>query len=289
MSFISFVLVSLFFSFSLAANSDNDIYQEDEGLHLGIGAGYGRMGNPVYHMDDIPLILIPRIEYFYGDFAFSNTQLTYTPFYGENFQFSFLTRFNNDGLYFLEQNFSTSLAAATFRSPMMGSPSPGQIPPKGTVPTKRRGDMSLIQRRHLSLMSGVEWIYDWQYWRLSASWLQEITQRHYGGEKFLAVERHWLLDKHLVVLGAEVQQQSADLIDYYYGSHYSDLGAGFSQYKGEQAYNFSLQLKYQYRFDNKWQLITDLKYQTLDPVISESPFVDQSNVFSFYAGIAWNH
>ncbi len=268
------------------AHSTEPAYLADEGVNFGLSLGYGQLDNPVYNKDDIPLYVLPRVEVFAGDLSLTNTQLAWTPVWGNNYQLSLFSQLNEDGLYFA--NNSTALAAIRTTS---GRPSMGTRPPSEQVTNLavRRGNIAAITKRKLSIMSGAEGIYDWQNWRLSANWSMELTNYHKGLQGALAAQRLFSIQQHLFLLSAEVQHLSSGLVNYYYGSGGDDMRAGFSPYATHSSQKYNLKFSYQYHFNKKWHFISDLKYQHLSSGIADSPLIDDSNLLSFYLGFAWNY
>lgn len=280
--------INLLCLFNANANEHESIYSADHGWNLGVGFGYGKIENPVHQVDDIPLILIPRIEYFTEEFSLVNTQMSWSPFLTENGQFSVVSRLNDDGLNFISSTSVASLTAPFIQTPAMGTVPPPNGSETDQKPVIRRGNIDDIGKRRLSYMLGIEWLYDWHFWRIRSSWYQEITQLYHGDEAFINIERSWQNQDHLFILGFEVQRQSADLIDYYYGIHGKEIGAGFSQYTGQAVINLSVQAKYQYFINEQWQIISDMKYKSLDDELSNSSVITKENTMSFYLGLAWD-
>ncbi len=270
------------------AHSTAPAYLADEGLSLGISLGYGQLDNPVYNKGDIPLYVLPRVELFVGDFSFANTQLTWTPITRENYQLSVFTQLNEDGLYFAKHSAAFAAIRTTTGRPSMGSipPAMGDMPP---TTQKIRGDIGKISNRKLSIMTGAEALYDWQNWRFSVSWAMELTNYHKGLQGALSAQRLYKIDQHLLLLGIEVQHLNRGLVDYYYGTSQQDVQVGFSRFEGRSSQKYGLKATYQYHFSQQWQFISDVKYQRLSSGIADSPLINDSNLLSFYAGIAWNY
>ncbi len=276
---------------SAVSASEETIYTAQSGWQFGLSAGYGQIDNPVYKSDDIPLYLIPKVEVFYGDFAFSNFELSWTPLSNDNHQLSFVTKMNRDGLYFIDNLAVSSAVASLTSSVMPGAPRPpsaqqeSQQQPKVS---KRVGNITKIPDRELSFLAGAQYLFDWQQWRLSASYFTEVTNYHHGQEGALVLSRYQRWDKHLLVAAAEIQYQSNEVTKYYYGSHRQEIAAGFSLYQPQHAFNKGLQLTYQYQIDEDWRFISDLKWQVLDSEIADSPLVSKQHLLSYYAGVAWS-
>nr|WP_249318999.1 MipA/OmpV family protein [Pseudoalteromonas sp. BDTF-M6] len=280
------LLVIALFSGALSA-SEETIYTAHSGWQFGLSAGYGEIENPIHDADDIPLYVIPKVEVFYGDFAFSNFELSWTPLSNDNHQLSFVSKMNRDGLYFIDSLAASSVVASLTSTVMPGAPRPpsAQQQPRDT---KKIGDITKIRDRELSFLAGAQYLYDWQQWRLSASYFTEITHYHHGQEGSLVLSRYQQWHKHLLLAAAEIQYQSNEITKYYYGSQRQEIVAGFSRYQPEHAFNKSLQLTYQYQINEDWRFISDLKWQVLDSEIADSPLVSKQHLLSYYAGVAWS-
>ncbi|QDP00770.1 MipA/OmpV family protein [Thalassotalea sp. PS06] len=281
-------LIILSISKTQANQSYEDIYQAQSGWHLGMAAGYGKVDNPVYQGRDIPLVLIPKLEFYWGDFAINNSQLIYTPWQNHSTTFSFLTRINEDGLYFIDDLLAASAGAAFLQRPFMSDGDPNQQ--KGiTPPLLRRGDMERIDDRKISVLAGMEVNHDWQDWRVSAAWYQEISNYHHGDEAFLSIAKAWHGQSHLWLTSLELQYQSEDLLQYYYGTRLTDWIAGFSRFQPDSALNTSIKISYRFNINPQWDFIAEARAQHLDSSLNDSPLLEQQHLYSFFAGFAWSY
>lgn len=281
------LLIAALFS-AMASADEQSIYAAQSGWQFGLSTGYGKIDNPVHNSDDIPLYVIPNIEAFYGDFAFTNFELSWTPLSYDHHQLSFVAKMNRDGLYFIDSLASSSVLASLTTSALPGAPRP---PSAQTQPNarKRVGNIQNIGERELSFLGGAQYLFDWQQWRVSASVFSELTHYYHGQQAELALSRYQQWNKHLVVASVQMQYQSNELTKYYYGSQRPELAAGFSYYQPQHAFNTSVQLTYQYQLDEKWRIISDIKWQTLDDEIADSPLVSKQHLLSYYAGVAWSY
>lgn len=273
----------LFSSIVPAEELAEEVYSEDEGWHLGLAVGYGTVTNPLYNKRNIPLYVVPRLEYFYGDFAWTNTQLSWTPVQSAWGNLALVTQFNEDGLYFFDNRYSAGMLLPLARPPQ--SPNTGGV---GSADTSvRRGDISKIADRKLSYMAGASWSLNLERWHFSLLAVTDVTGVHHGLEAFGRGEYLMQRGSHHLALGAELQYQGDELVNYYYGTRLQDRIKGFSPYKTGHSLNSALKLRYQYHWSDSLRLITDLRYQWLDSSISDSPLVEDKAVVSAFIGVAW--
>ena len=258
------------------------IYSETEGWHLGIAAGYGVLSNPLFQRDDIPLYLVPRLEYFNGDFSWTNSQLAWTPLQTAFGNFGLITQLNSDGLYFISDKHIAGLLAPVAKPP---ANSPG----KDTALSFKRGNIEQISRRHLSYEAGLNWTFNTNNWHFGATVLQDISSVHNGSEAFLHTEYLWQRHSANLALGLELHYQSNELVRYYYGTNLQDMRAGFSRYLAQSSLNVALGARYQYSWNDNWRMISEVKYQWLGDSIQHSPLVDDAAVLSAFVGIAWTY
>ncbi|WP_394176678.1 MipA/OmpV family protein [Thalassotalea litorea] len=270
-----------------AKQSYEDIYQTQSGWHLGMATGYGKIDNPIHQGNDIPLVLIPKIEFYWGDFALNNSQLIYTPWQNDSTTFSFLTRVNEDGLYFIDDLLSASAGAAFLQRPLMSDGGPNQQGNK-TAPALMRGEIERIDDRKISVLAGMEVNHDWNDWRISAAWYREVTNYHHGDEAFFSIAKAWRGQSHLWLTSLEWQYQSEELLQYYYGTRLADWIAGFSRFRPNSALNTSIKISYRYDISSHWDFIAEARIQRLDSMLNASPLLQQQHLFSFFTGFAWS-
>ncbi|MGS0676203.1 MipA/OmpV family protein [Shewanella sp. 125m-4] len=275
---------------STLAHSSENLYSVEEGWYLGAAVGLGVITNPVYQGKNIPLVIVPRIEYFDGDFSLVNTELVWTPVDSNFGTISLMSRFNRDGVYFITDPSISSIVSVLSGQPPMGLPPSGgsSVPVSDNI--KIRGDIDKISSRNLSYMAGLEYTNTWHDLRWSLSWFQDVTANHNGHESFFRIERPFSFKHHLIVLSSELQYQNKELTQYYYGTSEQDLfDAGFGYYQAESSTNVSINIKYQYSWSTYWTFISDFNYQQLGDGIADSSLVDDDQVFSMYFGIAWSY
>ncbi|MFY8274585.1 MipA/OmpV family protein [Pseudoalteromonas sp. SSDWG2] len=283
------LVVALFSAITLA--TEEDAYSVSSGWQLGLGAGYGKLDNPLAQSEDIPLYIIPQIELFYGDFAFTNFELSWTPYTSEHHQVSVVTKMNRDGLYFIDDLATSSFISSLTTAKPPNSPRPGGYTGNSSNTVKRSkrvGDMTQIPDRKISVMGGMQYLFDWHSWRVSAGFFSELTNYYSGQQGNISLSKLYSIREHLFVLSAQMQYQSNELTRYYYGSHRDEASVGFSIYQPKHAFNASMQITYQYQINEQWRVISDLKWQRLDSEIGDSPLVADRHLLSYYAGVAWS-
>ncbi|ABL98364.1 MipA/OmpV family protein [Shewanella amazonensis] len=273
----------LFCSVIDAGELAEDIYTEDEGWHLGVAIGYGTVTNPLYNKRNIPLYLVPKVEYFNGDFAWTNTQLSWTPIQSAWGNLALISQFNEDGLYFFDNRYNAGMLLPLARPPQ--SPNTGGVVPVDT--SVRRGDISQIADRKLSYMAGASWTLNLESWHFSFLAVTDVTGVHEGFEAFGRGEYLLQWGSHQFALGGELQYQNDQLVDYYYGTRLQDRIKGFSRYETDYSLNSALKLRYQYHWTDSLRLISDFRYQWLGSSISDSPLVEDKAVVSAFIGVAW--
>lgn len=257
-----------------------DPYLAPSGWQLGMAVGAGRMANPLRQHQDIPLFLLPRVEYFQGDFALVNTSLAWTPVQGNWGNLGLVSQLNQDGIYF--QHSWRATALAQFRLAPQAGPTPdGPGPSDGN-----KGDMAGIASRHLSYLGGLEWSHDLANWHLAVTWLRDLTAVHHGTELWFKVEYPWQAGAVSGAVGAELLHQDARLLGYYYGTGPAQLAAGFSRYQPAAAVSSALKVRLHYAYNDDFTFISDLKFQQLGSGIRHSPLLDDPSLWSVFIGIA---
>lgn len=279
--FFSSVLCALACCAGAAAHASPtaDPYSADSGWQLGVATGLGQLANPLVQSHDIPLVLLPRLEFFYHDVAWVNTSLAYTPIQTDAGNLALVTQLNQDGLYFLPAWQRHTLAQ--WRVPPMAGPTP-EFP--GTAPEP---NLTLLAKRHLSYLAGAEWTFQHEHWHLAATWLSDITAGHHGQEQWLRAEYYWQVSAWTATVGVELQRQNSQLLQYYYGVAADDVSAGFRPYHAGAAIHAAVKLHLQYAMTAQWSLLADVKHQQLGAAMRDSPLIGRSQLWSAFVGAAY--
>lgn len=273
----SFALLS---ATAAAETPAEQAYSEDEGWHLGLAVGAGVITNPVHNKENIPLFVVPRVEYFNGEFAWSNTELSWTPIQGSYGNLSLVTQLNEDGLYFIDEWSSASITTVISRPP-------GQAPGKPDNSFKR-GDINATQTRHMSYLAGLHWSYQMGPWHVSASALQDVSGVHHGAEAELSGEYLWQRAQHQLGVGATLTYKNAELADYYYSVHTQDMRAGYSAFTASAALHQQLKVRYQYKLRENLRIISELSHRRLDQAVAASPLLERDAINAIFVGLAWD-
>ena len=265
----------IYLSFVLSGFSLGAVADDDSGWQVSIGIGAGVRTNPIMDNSDLPLIVIPQINYQDERFFIQNLDLGYTLYNGESQQLHLLATPSYDQIFFKEWDASNfvvetrSFASAKFDTP--------------TVEQENRNiDKSRLHKRRMAGLAGVE--YGAQYGSIDfqIQALREVTGYYDGSEMRIAVSKNIESGKHSVKLTAGANWQSDRTINYFYGL--DEHEAPDNMFEASSGISTLLRFDWNYQLTEHWSLRLLTSFKHLGDQISRSPLTTDNNVITAFAG-----
>jgi len=238
---------------------------------IGVGVGLGEHSNPLYDGKDRNVAVLPSFYYYGESFYIENTEIGYVLEADERWVISLKGKFNNDGLYFNESNFSGILAS--------GLQSPGNF---GDPETVAAGEVNR-DYSYLAGLSSKYFLNDNISFSLAA--YHDITNVHNGysitaGSQFTWSKKRWRFQASF-----GVEFSDSDLNSYYFGLREED-GTSYANFEIGSSSNISASTSFAYRLNKNFSLIGRYSYQWLDSSITKSPLVEDAHTRMFFIGIS---
>ncbi|MCG7549586.1 MipA/OmpV family protein [Pseudoalteromonas sp. Of7M-16] len=305
----------LFSTYSVANCNENDEQCAEIGRwEFSVAVGGGIATNPVRGGDNIPLVILPYINYYGDKFFFDNTTLGFTFTEQEKFDVSLIAQLNTEQAYFERFHPSNILVKNTFTAESNAppvTPSPGNPttdpnnsdePGIGTdngsenggdsddkedkEPTPKSITIDKIAKRDWAIDSGI--LAHWYFKndaKITFSWLHDVTntyQGHHGSidYSFVVPTNTQNPSRLRVKVGAEYKDKS--LVDYYYGISQQDTQSEHFLYEGKATVNPFLAVAFNYKLNSDWQLKFSARHTWLGSGIKNSPLIERdytSNIF----------
>ncbi|KZN59246.1 hypothetical protein N473_03560 [Pseudoalteromonas luteoviolacea CPMOR-1] len=318
-----FILLSLccglFAKDSFANCSENNEQCAEIGrwdFSIAIGAGVAT--NPVRGGDNVPLVILPYINYYGDKFFFDNTTAGYTFIEQKQFDVSLITQLNTEQAYFERFHPSNILVKNSFTSESSNpiiTPEPDESNPPTSQPgsdgVDSDGDsgvtdgdndkqeqepnepaesisLDTISKRDWALDGGIlaHWYFE-NSAKLTLSLLHDVTNTYQGYHghidySFIIPIQTDNPSRLKVKLGAEYKDKH--LVDYYYGISLKDSQSQHHLYQGKATVNPYVGIAFNYKLNSNWQLKFSARHTWLGTGIKNSPLVDQSSSSNIFIG-----
>ncbi len=259
---------------------------------ISVGIGAGVRTNPVEDGDDIPLVVIPQINYNGEHFFIQNLDIGVIVWENETQQLNlfmtpsydqvFFDRWNPSN-FFTESN--TLIAAGGDKNGYGG----GSLIPEidnGTELVspgfKDVGHREFRNRRTAGL-AGIEYQLSSGPVDIQFQYLSEFTGLHHGDEARVSIARHWGFGKHHVIGSLGAVWQSEEVVNYYYGVTPPEADAR-GTYTADAAISGIARLDWNYELTERWDLRFLASYRQLPDEIAESPLINDNKVITVFVG-----
>ena len=277
-----FLFVCSFISTSSTAEEKTDPCKtqqqnciEENELHFGLSIGMGLRTNPLFQSDNIPLILLPQLSFYSGDFFFENLDFGYNLYQSENTSFGLLATPSYDTVFFKRWDLGNVFVSQASSSEML-------LPSDSDNSAERQPQINpdQLSKREFSYLGGVEYNIEFKQSLIQLSLLTDLTNTHSGSEIRFAYA-HRLSEYFSTTLGFTWKDKN--LTDYYYGIDASEANSS-DVYQAGASFSPFLRASYNLDLDNGDNWRASLEYQKLASQISSSPILDDDYVVTFFVG-----
>lgn len=258
-------------------------------ISLGLGAGVRT--NPVVDGDDIPLVLIPQVNYNGERFFIQNLDVGVILWESETQQFNLLATPSYDQVFFDRWSPSNFfLDSNTFIS--TGVTKNGED--EGFAPEIEGGTEFVSpgfrevrhrewRNRRTAGLAGIEYQFSLDAVHVQFQYLSEFTGLHHGDEARLSVARHWVNGKHHLITSLGAVWQSDDVVNYYYGVTPEEAD-GEGPYTADNTVSGIARLDWNYELTERWDLRLLASYRQLPDEIAASPLINDNKVITVFVG-----
>ncbi len=145
-----------------------------------------------------------------------------------------------------------------------------------------------IKDRDFSFMFGVNYSHTLDFATISVSLETDISNRHQGQRAVVGLERtlfthpkrEWMIN-----LGAELEYLYAD---YYFGVDADEQNNSvYSQYEVGSVLPLGVTLGGYYQINKQWNMVANLRWQSLPSDVKNSPIVDGSGAVNGFFGLLY--
>lgn len=262
----------------VCSSAQKDHCIEEDTFHLGLSVGLGLVSNPLNQSDNIPLILLPSVSYYSGNFFLENLDIGYTFHETEQSSLSMFASPSYDSVFFDRWdpgNIFVEVGAGL----VDGAGNPAISPESPDSETLINPNE--LSTRKFSYMGGLEYSIEWSNQLIQIAALSDITGIHSGNEVRFAYQ--YQATKN-VRATAGFTWKDKKLTDYYYGVNEDEIVDNRAVYQAESSISPFVRMTYRTSLDDGDSLRVSVQYQKLDSQISQSPVVNDDYVVTFFAG-----
>lgn len=257
-------------------------------LSLGIGAGVRT--NPLEATPDIPLVLIPQVNYNGERFFIQNLDFGVILWENDTHQLNLLATPSYDQVYFHRWNPGNFFldSNALVSSGNKGSDGEG-------LPVIDTGDKELIgpsfndlsqrnlRNRRMAGMAGFEYSVTAGSVDLQLQYVSDFTGVHEGDEARVSIAKHWVNGRHHLIGSLGAVWQSSEVVNYYYGITRPEADAR-GPYATDAALSAIARFDWNYELTERWDLRLLASYRQLPDEISASPLINDNKVITVFIG-----
>lgn len=290
-SLFTFSASALFAATSYACEPDIQECVEVGKWEISLGIGLGVRTNPVEDGDDIPVVLIPQINYNGERFFIQNLDFGAILWEGESQQLNVLMTPSYDQVFFDRWNpsnfFIETNALATGTNKNGNNYSAGLDTPKIETELVSPGFRDVgtrnLRNRRTAGFAGIEYQFSLDSVDVQLQYLSEFTGLHDGEEARVSIAKHWVNGKHHVIGSLGAVWQSSEVVNYYYGVTQAEADAR-GTYATDAAVSGIVRLDWNYELTERWDLRMLASYRKLPDEISASPLINDNKVITVFVG-----
>lgn len=261
---------------------------EQDSWQIGIAMGLGGRTNPLVDGDTIPFILLPDIAW-YGESAyFDNGELGYQWLPGPRTSVELFVVPNFEKANFSFWHVSNLLVpAASFLNTSTTPPFQSIGDQQDAEPEDRRLSVDDIDTRKWAFDAGIryQWYLDNHHVRLMMA--RDISSVYDGFHAALEYRYYTHFGDWQVTVASQLAWKGQALTDYYYGIRPRDAANQSLYYEGKGGFQPAINVNASYQINKKWHVLTRLGVTQLHEGMTDSPVVEDSTVYSAFAGVAY--
>jgi MipA family protein len=282
---------ALFAGSALACDPETDDCVEIGKWELSLGIGAGVRTNPLEATPDIPLVLIPQVNYNGERFFIQNLDIGFILWESDAQQFNLFATPSYDQVFFHRWNPSNFFIDSNgFATAGKGNNDDVDLPV-----IDAGGDKELIapgfkdvqerklRNRRMAGLGGFEYSVTTALVDVQLQYVVDFTGIHDGDEVRLALAKHWASGRHSVSTSIGAIWQSSEVVNYYYGVTEAEADMR-GAYHTDAAITPVARLDWNYQLTERWDLRFLANYRQLPDEISASPLINDNKVITVFIG-----
>lgn len=267
--------------------AEQDASKSSWQLSLAIGAGVRT--NPIQYSSNIPLVLLPQLNYSRGNFFIDNLDMGLHFYESKQQQVNLLVTPSYDQIFFDRWNSGNFFVESTSLNAGGNSNNPDVMAPPLSTQNPVTTDKNFVDRRYqlhdreMTALGGLEYNLQLDEVNLQLQWLHDLLNKHDGQEVRVSLGREWQMNRHTLNLSTGLLWQDAKTLNYYYGIS-AEEAAVEDIYQPDAGISPMLSFDWHYRLTENWDLRFFSSYRYLDDEIKQSPIVNDNKIMTVFVG-----
>lgn len=278
------LLLALFNSPLRACEQASSTCTEADRWQFSLAMGAGFRSNPLHGGHNWPLWLMPDLSYYGQQWFFDNGTLGYTLDPNAGWQFSLVSRLNEEAGYFRRAS-----PANVFQRQGIAS----ITGPQEKFLSASHKSVAELANRPLALDGGAQLDWNWAGLQWRFNWWHDISGQYHG--QHLKFGAAYALTHHTGnwLLSSAIAWKDKNLMNTYYGIRAFE-GDGFD-YQAKANWQPELAIQWQYPLNEQWSLLSMLRYRWLDTKVqlnpagptTPSPMMKEQHIRSWFVGLSY--
>jgi outer membrane protein len=285
------VIPALFVGSAFACEPEIEDCVEIGKWELSLGVGAGIRTNPLEATPDIPLFLIPEVNYNGERFFIQNLDFGFILWESETQQLNLLATPSYDQVYFHRWSPSNFFIDSNgFATTGKGSTDDEDLPVIDTggdkeliAPGFKDVQTRQLRNRRMAGLGGIEYSVTTALVDLQLQYVTDFTGVHDGDEVRVTLAKYWSTGRHQISASVGAIWQSSEVINYYYGvtEPEADLRGTYST---DAVLTPVARVEWNYQLTERWDLRFLANYRQLPDEISASPLINDNKVITVFIG-----
>jgi len=285
------LIPALFVGSAFACEPETEDCVEIGKWELSLGIGAGVRTNPLEATPDIPLVLIPQVNYNGERFFIQNLDFGFILWESATQQLNLLATPSYDQVYFHRWSPSNFFIDSNgFATTGKGSNDDDDLPVIDTggdkefiAPGFEDVQTRQLRDRHMAGLGGFEYSVSTALVDVQLQYVTDFTGVHDGDEVRVALAKYWSTGRHHISASVGAIWQSSEVINYYYGvtKPEADLRGTYST---DAALTPVARMEWNYQLTERWDLRFLANYRQLPDEISASPLINDNKVITVFIG-----
>lgn len=257
-----------------------------------LGVGVGLRTNPLEDADDIPLVLLPMINYNGERFFIHNLDFGAILWETERQQLNLLLTPGYDQVFFNrwdpvnfivdDSGFASAgggISKEEIELPVIDTDVSGA----NNFGDREQVNWRDLSERRMAGLGGIEYSLSGSWVDFQLQWLKDVTDIHHGEERRISLAKFWNTGSHSYGVSVGAIWQSEEIINYYFGVKPDEADVE-NQYEAGSGVSTLLRFDWNYKLSKSWDLRSVVSYRYLPSEISSSPLIKNNNVVTVFVG-----
>ncbi len=267
----------LLYTLLLILGMHNQLHAAGE-FEFGLALGAGERSNPLVDGEDVNRNWLIDIAWYGDSWFFDNGDLGYTLVETQSATISTVLGVNSDRVFYEDKIFAQFIDVESL---------PQNTPLEGLNQAERA---SLVEtpERDYAVEFGLEVLTDGELGFFQLQMNTDISDVHNGQEIWARYGYDWYHGRIQIQPSVNINWKSNSFNDYYYGVSTSEATQFMPAYSPGSGVNIGAKLALRYLLNENWSAVISVEYESLNSEATNSPFVYDDNISSWFTGLYYS-